>query len=56
MPILGTVASGFTILATPTVESLVIAGGGSGGSAGDYINGNSNVTWVSSGTLLGGSS
>jgi hypothetical protein len=31
MPILGTVASGFTILVTPTVEYLVVAGGGGGG-------------------------
>ena len=30
--------------------------GGSGGSAGNYISGNSNVTWVANGTRLGGSS
>jgi hypothetical protein len=31
MPILGTVASGYRSLPTPTVEYLVIAGGGAGG-------------------------
>jgi hypothetical protein len=30
MPILGTVASGFTAPPTPTVDYLVVAGGGSG--------------------------
>lgn len=31
-------------------------GGGSGGSAGNYVVGNSNVTWVATGTRLGGAS